>query len=204
MNRWDLAQFLAFVGLLGMVLGTPFLLDPARADDLLIRWTVRLSLAYWTIAVSTFLLGGTAYQARLGGWPRFGRWCWSFAWASYLIHLAVAFHFYHHWSHHHALEHTREVSGSGEGIFVSHLFTIVWTLDVLWWWAAPGMYMRRPVWVGLLLHGFMAFIIFNGTVVYETGMIRWAGLAMFVWLGALALIRAFERVTLMRRIDQPR
>jgi hypothetical protein len=33
----------------------------------------------------------------------------------------------------------------------------------------------------------MAFIIFNGTVVYETGMIRWAGLAMFGLLGTAGL-----------------
>jgi len=204
MRRWDLAQLLAFLGLLGLVLGAPFLLDPARADDLLIRWTVRLSLAYWTLAVTTLLLGESADTSRLGGKTRFGRWCWTFAWASYLIHLAVAFHFYHQWSHHHAMEHTREVSGSGEGIFVSHLFTILWTLDVLWWWVAPGLYMRRPVWVGLLLHGFMVFIIFNGTVVYETGMIRWAGLAMFTWLGAMALIRMLKQVRPVQRIDQPR
>jgi hypothetical protein len=31
----------------------------------------------------------------------------------------------------------------------------------------------------------MVFVIFNGTVVYESGTIRWAGLAMFAVLAAV-------------------
>jgi hypothetical protein len=35
----------------------------------------------------------------------------------------------------------------------------------------------------------MAFIVFNGTVVYETGFIRWAGLGLFVVLSVLLVRR---------------
>jgi hypothetical protein len=42
------------------------------------------------------------------------------------------------------------------------------------------------------LHAFMAFMIFNGTVIFETGWIRWAGAALFVALGTLWLGRALE------------
>jgi hypothetical protein len=47
-----------------------------------------------------------------------------------------AFHFYHGWSHAEAMEHVRAAARFGEGIFVSHLFTLLWTLDVAWWWLA--------------------------------------------------------------------
>ena len=73
--------------------------------------------------------------------------------------------------------------------FLSHLFTLLWTADVLSWWLAPSHYAVRSPWFDRLLHGVMLFVIFNGTVVYETGFIRWAGVA-FVRLGAMAYRRA--------------
>ena len=39
------------------------------------------------------------------------------------------------------------------------------------------------------LHGFMLFVIFNAMVVFESGLIRWAGVAMVVWLAAVAAYR---------------
>jgi hypothetical protein len=39
----------------------------------------------------------------------------------------------------------------------------------------------------------MAFVVFNGTVVYETGFIRWAGVVAFTLLGMLAGWRLFRR-----------
>jgi hypothetical protein len=56
---------------------------------------------------------------------------------------------------------------------------------VAWWWLRPDAYAGRPAWIGRVLHGFMAFIVFNGTIVYETGPIRWAGAVMFALLAAL-------------------
>ena len=120
----------------------------------------------------------------VAAWTRSQRLLWTLAWLAFLVHLAVSLHFFHHWSHAHVVRHTQESSGFGEGVYVSHLFTLAWTLDVLWWWLRPASYARRSPWVDRVLHAFMAFIIFCGTVVYETGFIRWAGLAMFVILGA--------------------
>ena len=78
-------------------------------------------------------------------------------------------------------------AGIGAGIFVSHFFTLVWTLDVMARWLAPTWRQRWPGWMASLLHGFMAFIVFCATVVYETGPIRWIGLAVFAALAALWL-----------------
>ena len=102
----------------------------------------------------------------------------------------MAFHFYHHWSHAAAVRHVHERSGFGEGIYVSHAFTLLWTLDVAFWWLPAMSYAVRSPWIDWSLHGFMAFIVFNSTVVYEQGFIRWAGVILFVVLGVLWLRRA--------------
>lgn len=168
----------AWVGLLAAVF---LLAPPADPGDFLIRGTVRVALLGYAAAASLLLWPG-------GSW-RIGRLCWTLAWAAYLVHLAMAFHHYHHWSHADAVEHTRAVSGVGEGIYVSHLFTLLWTADVAWWWLRPASHAARPAWVGACLHGFMFFMVFNATVVYESGFIRWAGVALTVWLAALLLVR---------------
>jgi hypothetical protein len=116
---------------------------------------------------------------------RLARWCWTWAWVAYVVHLGMAFHYFHGWSHAEAVEHVRRVSGFGPGIYFSHLFTLVWTVDVAAWWLWPARYADRNPWFDRLLHGFMLFMIFNGTIVYETGFIRWAGSVLFVVLGVL-------------------
>ena len=62
---------------------------------------------------------------------RDARLVWALGWAAYLVHVALAFHLAFGWSHAAAVEQTRERSGFGEGIYVSHLFTLLWTADVV-------------------------------------------------------------------------
>jgi hypothetical protein len=186
---WAAISGLIWLALLAVILAAPTALQSPTPGDDLTRNTVRLALLYYAAAASLMLLlrpeEWSAHSGR--GW--LARWCWTLAWAAYLIHLAMAFHHYHDWSHAAAVEHTREVSGVGEGIYVSHLFTLLWTLDVAFWWLRPNGYAQRSAMLGWLLHGFMAFVIFNGTVVYEHGFIRWAGVALFVELAALSVYR---------------
>ena len=88
---------------------------------------------------------------------------------------------------------TRERSGFGEGIYASHLFTLAWTGDVLWAWLAPARHAARPGWIDGTLQGFMAFMVFNATVVFETGAIRLAGLVGFALLTGLGGWRWVQR-----------
>lgn len=180
--------------LLVMLLVYPFLTASPSLDDDLTRSTARLSMAYYA-AATVLMLGVNAGDWLAQGRAfRLARCLWALSWLGYLIHLAVAFHFYHHWSHSHAVEHVEQASGVGEGIYVSHLFTLIWTLDVAWWWLAPQRYATRPQWLGWLLHGFMAFVVFNGTVVYETGPIRWGGIVYFTAAALLLMCRLASRV----------
>ena len=148
----------------------------------LIRGTVCVSLGYYALAATLMLRLRLADWAATTSSGRLARTCWTLACLAYLIHVAFAFHYIHHWSHAEAFEHVRQAGGVGEGIFVSYLFTLLWTGDVMWWWIAPLSYAGRSVWIDRALHGFMAFVIFNGTVVFASGFIRWAGVAMFIWL----------------------
>src|SRR5437764_1496410 len=72
--------------------------SPALADDLT-RDTVRVSLAYY--AAAAWLMLGLRPVDRPAATPRSGlaRWCWTLAWAAYMVHLWVAFQLYHHGSH---------------------------------------------------------------------------------------------------------
>jgi hypothetical protein len=175
--------------LLAAILVTPSLTHSETAGDDLVRNTVRLALLYYAGAASLMLLLRQDEWAATSVRGSLARWCWTLAWAAFLIHVGMAFHHAHGWSHDHAVAHTRAVSGVGEGIYVSHLFSLAWTADVVYWWLRPARYEARPRWVGRLLHGFMVFMIFNATVVFETGWIRWAGAVMLAGLAGLWLWR---------------
>src|SRR4051794_12123767 len=112
----------------------------------MIEATIRLSLAVYALAAGLMLvLRPDEWTARQGR-GRLARLLWTCAWAVYLVHVGVAFHLAHGWSHAHAVESTRARSGVGEGIYVSHLFTLLWTIDVAWWWLRPDAYAVRSPW----------------------------------------------------------
>ena len=170
-------------------IGYPYAFPSANLADDLTRFTVRLALLYYAAAATLMLLLRRTEWSASSGRGRAARWCWTLAWATYAVHLLTAFGVYHHWSHADAVEHTREISGFGAGIWFSHSFTALWSADVLFWWLRPERYAARSVWIDRLLHGFMAFIIFNATVVYEHGPIRWAGIVLFSELAAVWLVQ---------------
>jgi hypothetical protein len=188
-----LALILTWLAAVAAVLAWPVLTGSPTLGDDLTRRTVWVALAFYASA-AWLMLG-----LRFADWRaetargRIARWCWTLAWAAFVIHVGVAFHFYHHWSHAAAVEHVRERSGVGEGVFASYLFTVGWTADVAWWWLRPSGYATRPAWLDWILHGFMVFMIVMATVVYEEGAIRWAGFAL---CGTLF----FRFVTLRRNV----
>jgi hypothetical protein len=184
-----------WIVVLAAIIVFPYATDSTSAGDDLTRNTVRLALGYYAVAAALMLLLRPAEWTGPGR-GRLARACWTLAWAAYLVHLAMAFHFYHHWSHGDAVRHTREVSGFGEGIYFSHLFTLLWVADVAVWWLWPKAYATRRPWIGISLHAFMTFVIFNATVVYETGPIRWAAILVY---GGLSTLAIYRRLVVSRR-----
>lgn len=173
------AMIVGGAALLAAVLVLTYLLA-GDTGEMLTRNTVRLSLAWYAAALCLMmrLHGANDWRAATTE-GRLARWCWTWAVVVFLVHLAMAFHYYHGWSHAHAFERTREVSGVGEGIYISYFFTLWWTADMVWWWWQPARYAARSAWIDRALHAFMLFIVFNGMIVFETGGIRYAGCLMF-------------------------
>jgi hypothetical protein len=161
----------------------------AEQGEALTRNTIRLSLIWYFAALLLMMRldrDGRHAETAAG---RIARWCWTWSIFCFLVHVGMAFHYYHHWSHADAFERTRRISGLGEGVYLSYLFGLLWGADAGWWWIAPDRYAARSRWIDLLLHGFMLFMVFNGMIVFETGPIRWAGVALFAVLAVAWLLR---------------
>jgi hypothetical protein len=148
----------------------------------LILWTIRVACVLYVAAVASVLVGRPAAQAR---------WLWTLGCLFYLGHVWAAFALAHHWSHQSAWDETArqtaEVFGvrSGSGIWWNYTFTALWVIDAAWWWAASESYRQRPVWITAAVHGFFAFLFFNGAGVFASGATRWLGLAATLLLGVL-------------------
>lgn len=156
--------------------------------ELLTRWSVRLAVALYVAAIFTLMAG----RGR-PSWDRRARWFWTAGLAVFLVHVGCAFHYFHGWSHAAAwrdtARQTAELTGWdwGGGLWFNYVFAALWACDVLWWWLG-GLrdYRNRSAWIAWPIHAFLAFIAFNATVVFESGPLRWAGIAATVVLLALA------------------
>jgi len=146
--------------------------------DLFIALPIWICLVCYAAAVDAWL-GGVLSRVKNGA-----RLFWSLACMAYLVHVAAAFHFYHHWSHQHAFDHTAEGGGFGEAIYISYAFTAAWPIDVLWVWMAPSN-QARVLWLHRLMHLFVAFMLFNGAVIFAHGFSRVLGIAVFGYLALL-------------------
>jgi hypothetical protein len=170
-------------------IGLPVVVWPGSAGAAQVQSTIRIALLFYFAAVALMLRVHTE-NWRAGGAPtRIARLLWSLGGLAYVVHVLFAFDRFHHWSHADAFAHTRAVSGVGEGIFVSYFFTLLWCSDALAWWIGPRAYVRRSAWIGWSIHGFIAFIVFNGAVVYASGPVRWVSAAVFAILAVLFAIR---------------
>jgi hypothetical protein len=102
-----------------------------------------------------------------------------------------AFHYYHHWSHAAAYRETArqtaELTGLewGGGLFINYALLAGWLADAAWWGRDLESYRNRSWLIAAVWHGFLIFMIFNATVVFKTGPLRWIGLGLCLWLASL-------------------
>ncbi len=145
--------------------------------ELYTRITIWIALCGYAFGVIVILVfpGNPRWQAR-------ARWAWTLGCLGLLIHVCCAFHFYHNWSQSSAYvetaRQTNEVFGInwGGGLFINYAFITIWVLDCLWWWRSLDAYRQRPLPLIIAWQSFLIFIIFNATVVFKTGPLRWLGL----------------------------
>ncbi len=161
--------FCPFISLLFWCLAVLFLwiksYNPHSAEAVnyyCVHMTILLSLLY--VWLSLFLI----FRA-----PRCASTCWALACAAYLIHVACAFAYSHHWSHRQAYLHVQRATNFGSGIFVTYFFSLLWLIDALWFLLAMKNYVHRPTWLARSIRCFLYFIILNGAVIFEGGLSRW-------------------------------
>lgn len=152
-------------------------------DELITRGTIDLSLIGYFASLLLLTKAKHSSQAMLN-WARRA---WSAGALLLLLHVVCAFQFYHDWSHSAAVADTaRQTKNTvgfafGAGVWVNYLFSVVWLADVLWWWrAGHDSYRRRSTWWSWGIHGFLLFVVINGTVVFESGVVRWLSLLAIV------------------------
>src|SRR4051812_40213125 len=157
--------------------------------EFLTRWTIRLALVCYVVCLAATIGGRVSPAARMSPATR----CiWTLGCGLFVAHVMAAFGYYHHFSHQAAYDdtarQTQELLGFsfGGGIYFSYVFLGIWVADVLWRWMSP---LTRPRWLDWPLHAYMAFIAFNGAIVFKGGVSRWAGITACMLLVVLALKR---------------
>ncbi len=151
--------------------------------ELLTRLSVWLALAAAAASLGM--------QLSRRAWIPGARWAWTVGCAFFVLHVLCAFAYYHAWSHRAAYQETARQTGEltgfywGGGLFLNYLFAMLWVIDALAWWRAPAGEPRWPRRWLAAWHGFFVFMLFNGTVVFGSGPVRWFGgivCAMLAWL----------------------
>ena len=159
--------------------------------ELLTRVTVWIAIGGYTLGVAFSLLFRESLL-----WQKRARLAWTVGCAALVAHTICAFHFYHDWSQASALRETArqtaEVTGSnwGGGLYINYAFLTAWAADVAWWWRGLELYRRRHWLITAVWQFVFIFMVFNATVVFKTGVVRWVGVGiclglLTVWLSSL-------------------
>lgn len=176
-----------------------------NGGELLTRGTIWITIAAFAIGFAAFTLSRNRRN-----WDATARLAWTIACAALLAHVAFAFHFFHSWSHDDAYletaRQTDEVIGLnwGGGLFINYALVTGWVLDTICWWVVGLEGYRARSWpLVAVWRGFLIFIIFNATVVFKTGFLRWAGLFVCLALGLAWLFGARSNLTGQSRDSNP-
>lgn len=158
--------------------------------EFLTRVTIWFALAGYGVGASAYILS----RGRRS-WDEAARFVWTIGCVSLIAHIAFAMNYYHHWSHASAVQETvrqtAELTGLewGGGLYINYALLIGWFLDAAWWhWGGLNSYRSRPWWISAAWQGFLIFIVFNATVIFRTGALRWIGLGLCLWLTFLWLL----------------
>lgn len=127
---------------------------------------------------------------------------WRLEWAAYValcFHTAAAFHFHHDWSHARAVaataRQTEEILGLGfgGGIFFNYAVLILWPLALVLPSASLTNGRRCCSRFVTIVNVYVAFLFFQGVVVFGQGMVRIWGL--LVTLAVVLLLPTRRRET---------
>lgn len=147
--------------------------------EFLTRLTIWIAIGGYMASAAISLL-----RRKSETWQRRARWASTAGCVALALHIVCAFHFYHAWSQASAYREverqTAEVTGAtwGGGLFVNYAFLAVWMAEVAWWWRGLAVYQKRHWLITAAWHGLFVFMLFNATVVFKTGWVRWVGVTL--------------------------
>lgn len=160
-------------------------------------WAIRLT-AFAAFAGYVGALAKWQGRRQPSAWPS-ALSLWSLGLVAFFAHFVCAFHFEHDWSHTKALaataKQTAERTGTetGVGLYLNYAFTLVWLADCVWWHRAKHSHEERPAWLGGTIHGYMAFMWFNATVVFGAPLGQALGGIAFAGLGGWLFLQKQRR-----------
>ena len=161
--------------------------DPHQATV----WTARLCALLWLVSLAIAIR--TERKAASCWWQI----AWSAAGILLGVHILVAFHFEHAWSHAAAFAHTAQQSAAtvglnwGGGIYFNYAVLAVWLVDVLQLWTRHEARLNSHTW-RVFIDWFVAFMMINATVVF--GPWGWKP------IGAVVAVGLFIGLQLRKRI----
>lgn len=150
----------------------------ANATDALLdtqdlaRWTIRVSVACYVVSVTARLHG----RHRIATRPIVMLWVTGCVF--YLVHMLLAFHAFHDWSHRDATRFTAEetyrMTGirRGDGIWVNYLFAVVWIADCFRLDNSRRRFVATSRRVDAAITIFFALMMFSATVVFGPPLYR--------------------------------
>lgn len=148
--------------------------EPGRS---LIVWSVRIGVACYAVAVWLWFLRPLQTEADYVRFRKF----WLAAWLLVVVHVLLAFHFEHHWSHTAAIQHTAEMTQrvvgwhwSG-GLYINYVFLLLWAADIIRYRAAgvtrdsQSQSIPSGSVTSWTMQAAAAFMMFNATAVFGPG-----------------------------------
>ena len=123
-------------------------------------WTARIAAALYAVALALFVHKRPSYRlvSTLGL-------------ATYLIHVALAFEFFYHWSHSTAYRETARQTAQlfgvdwGGGLYLNYLFTVLWIFECAVSWTPSLGQSTAARRARIAVHVFLAFMVLNASVV---------------------------------------
>lgn len=161
--------------------------DPHQATI----WTARVCAFVWLMSLGMAVRSGREAESH---------WRWRVVWSTagilLGIHILVAFHFEHAWSHAAAYRHTARQTADtvglnwGGGLFFNYAAIAVWLADVFILWSSRNV-SRKNRSVRAFVDWFVAFMMINATVVF--GPWGWKPLGVVVGAGLFFGFRRRKR-----------
>ncbi len=114
---------------------------------------------------------------------------WWLGCVAYLVHVILAFHSFHDWSHDAAVvftaEETARLTGirNGQGVWLNYAFAVIWIADCVRLQRCLHQHRETSPGIDAIVAGFFVLMMFSATVVFGPVAYRWLfALLLPLWL----------------------